>query len=66
VSGFTPDSLLVFTKCLSFDVVVHHVDLAAVQLDITSITNIVGRNGVVLLSVTGQLGSWFARLTDSH
>lgn len=38
----------------SFDVVVHHVDLAAVQLDLTSITNFVGRNGVVLLSVTGE------------
>lgn len=39
----------------SFDVVVHHVDLAAVQLDLTSITNVVGKNGVVLLSVTGEL-----------
>ncbi|KAI9458237.1 putative nonribosomal peptide synthetase, partial [Boletus coccyginus] len=40
------------TLLASFDMVVHHVDLAAVQVDITSITNVVGRNGIVLLSVT--------------
>ena len=35
--------------------VVHHVDLAAVQIDIASITNVVGKGGVVLLSLSGKL-----------
>ncbi|KAG9317960.1 hypothetical protein JVU11DRAFT_12 [Chiua virens] len=39
------------TQLASFDVVVHQVDLAAVQVDIDSITNLVGSGGVALLSV---------------
>ena len=57
MSSLTLDLFPAFNISFSFDVVVHHVELAAVQLDITSITNVVGRNGVVLLSVTGTLGS---------
>ena len=52
---FKSDLLLAFSYLFSFDVVVHQIDLAAVQVDITSITNVVG-NGVVLLSVVGKLG----------
>ncbi|KAF8422288.1 hypothetical protein L210DRAFT_989301 [Boletus edulis BED1] len=40
------------TPLASFDAVVHRVDLAAVQVDVSFITNIVGSDGVVLLSVT--------------
>ena len=46
---------LFLTNCTSFNVVVHHVGLAAVQVDISLIINVVRANDVVLLSVTSKL-----------
>lgn len=54
MSRFSSDLLLALNDPASFDVVLHHVDLASVQNDIVSITNFLGGNGVVLLSVTGK------------
>ena len=55
MSKFNPALDSVLTSYFSFDVVVHHVALVVVQIDIASITNVVGKDSVILLSLSGKL-----------